>query len=385
MNRLDRYILKTAGGAFVAVLVVLTSMVWVTTALRRFELLTAQGQTIWVFFAVTALSLPTLMVVVAPIALFLAVVYTLHKLNSDSELVAMSAAGVGPWHILRAPLALSIVVAIVSMLVSADVGARSLRSLRNQIANVNADVVTNVAVPGRFTSITRGLTFHVRERGPAGTLMGIFIDDSRDRNQTTTYLAERGRMVSSESAIILVLEDGSIQRGGGSGRNSSIVEFERYGFDLSQFDAGAAIAGDHAAFRNLGELIWPRQDDKVAIKDAPRFRVELHKRLSTPLYPIAAFVIAFAFLGSPRTTRQSRGLAIAGASTVFLVVELFGLGSSGLVERTALASPLPYVAPMAAIGLGIYVILSNREGGIPAPIQRFADSIAARFEKAQAS
>jgi lipopolysaccharide export system permease protein len=286
---------------------------------------------------------------------------------------------------LRAPLALSIVVAIVSMLVSADFGARSLRSLRNQIANVNADVVTNVAVPGRFTSITRGLTFHVRERGPAGTLMGIFIDDSRDRNQTTTYLAERGRMVSSDSALILVLEDGSIQRGGGSGRNSSIVEFERYGFDLSQFDAGAAVAGDHAAFRNLGELIWPHHDDKVAIKDAARFRVELHKRLSTPLYPIAAFVIAFAFLGSPRTTRQSRGLAIAGASTVFLVVELFGLGSSGLVERTALASPLPYVAPLAAIGLGIFVILSNREGGIPAPIQRFADSIAARLEKAHAS
>ena len=381
MGRLDRYILKTAGGAFVAVLVVLTSMVWVTTALRRFDLLTAQGQTIWVFFTVTALSLPTLMVVVAPIALFLAIVYTLHKLNSDSELVAMSAAGVGPWHVLRAPLALSIVVAILSMLVTADLGARSLRSLRNQIANVNADVVTNVAVPGRFTSITRGLTFHVRERGPGGALLGIFIDDTRDRNQTTTYLAERGRIVSSDSALILVLEAGSIQRGGGSGRNSSIVEFERYGFDLSAFDASSAAAVDRAAFRSLGELIWPRNDDKVALEDAPRFRVELHKRLSTPLYPIAAFVIAFAFLGSPRTTRQSRGLAITGASAAFLVVEIFGLGSSGLVERSALASPLPYVAPLSAIGLGAFVIFSNLEAGVPASIQRFSDSIAARIEK----
>jgi lipopolysaccharide export system permease protein len=182
MNRLDRYILKTAGGAFVAVLVVLTSMVWLTTALRRFDLLTAQGQTIWVFFSVTALSLPSLMVVVAPIALFLAIIYTLNKLNSDSELVAMSAAGVGPWHVMRAPLALSIAVAIVSMLVTVDLGARSLRSLRNQVANVNADIVTNVAIPGRFTSISRGLTFHVRERASGGALLGIFIDDSRDRN-----------------------------------------------------------------------------------------------------------------------------------------------------------------------------------------------------------
>jgi lipopolysaccharide export system permease protein len=278
MGRLDGYILKTAGGAFVAVLVVLTSMVWVTTALRRFDLLTAQGQTIWVFFSVTALSMPTLMVIVAPIALFLAIVFTLHRLNSDSELVAMSAAGVGPWKVLRAPLALSIVVAILSMLVTADLGARSMRMLRNQIANVNADVVTNVAVPGRFTTLQRGLTFHVRERGAGGALLGIFIDDSRDRNQTTTYLAERGRIVPSESALILVLEDGSIQRGGGAGKNSSIVEFERYGFDLSQVDASAAAAVDRAAFRSLGELLWPRADDQIANEEAPRFRVELHQR-----------------------------------------------------------------------------------------------------------
>src|SRR5690606_32144223 len=117
-------------------------------------------------------------------------------------------------------------------------------------------------------------TFHVRERSSGGALLGIFIDDSRDRNQTTTYLAERGRIISSGSAFILFLENGSIQRSSGSARNSSIVQFERYGFDLSQFDAGTALASDRAAFRNLSDLIWPSADDKVAIEEAARFRVE---------------------------------------------------------------------------------------------------------------
>lgn len=381
MGRLDRYILLTAGGAFMAVLIVLTSMVWVTTALRRFDLLTSQGQTVWVFLTVTALSLPTLMVIVAPIALFLAVVYTLHKLNSDSELVAMSAAGVSPWHLLRAPLALSVVVAIVSMLVSAEYGPRSLRSLREQISLVNADIVTNVAVPGRFTSIERNLTFHVRERAPGGALLGIFISDSRNPAQATTYLAERGRIVPTGSILVLVLENGSIHRGGTDGRNSSIVQFERYGFDLSQFDPSSAVSFDRAPFRNLSELIWPAEDDKAYQSDIPRFRVELHKRLSTPLYPIAAFVIAFAFLGSPRTTRQSRGLSIAGACTAFMAIEIVGLGSGGLVERTALASPLPYVVPLGGIALGLFVILNNVETRVPVPLQRIADAIAARVEK----
>jgi hypothetical protein len=117
MGRLDRYIFVTAGIAFVTVLVVLTSMIWLATALRRFDLLTSQGQTVWVFLSVTGLTLPTLMVVTAPIALFLAVSATLYKLNSDSELIVMSAAGVSPWHVFRALLALSVIVALLSTIV----------------------------------------------------------------------------------------------------------------------------------------------------------------------------------------------------------------------------------------------------------------------------
>jgi lipopolysaccharide export system permease protein len=86
-------------------------------------------------------------------------------------------------------------------------------------------------------------------------------------------------------------------------------------------------------------------------------------------------------MGRPRTTRQSRGLAVAGASMMFLVVEVFGLGSSGLVERSALASPLPYLAPLAAIALGGWAILGNHEAGVPAPLQRLADTITARIDK----
>jgi lipopolysaccharide export system permease protein len=287
---------------------------------------------------------------------------------------------VSPWHLLRAPLLFSVIVAIVCTMVSADYGPRSLRSLRDQLSLVNADIVSNVAVPGRFTTIERGLTFHVRERGPSGALLGIFINDARDRAQATTYLAERGRILPSGSGLILVLEQGSLHRSSANG-NSSIVQFDRYGFDLSQFDPSITATFDRAAFRGLGELLWPAANDKLAVSDAPRFRMELHKRLSTPFYPIAAFVIAFAFLGSPRTTRQSRGLSIAGAGAAFMAVEIVGLGSGGLIERSALAAPLPYVLPAIAIAGGLFVILNNIETRVPAPLLRLADAIAARVER----
>jgi lipopolysaccharide export system permease protein len=382
MGRLERYILGTAGVAFIAALLTLTAMVWLTQVLRRFDLLTSQGQTILVFLKVTALALPMLLMVIAPIALFLAAAYALNKLNGDSELVVMSAAGLGPWQLFRPLLALTLLVAAISGAISTDIGPYTLRKLRDQIAQVNADIVTNVAVPGRFTTIERGLTFHVRERAPGGVLLGIFVNDQRNAENPMTYIADRGRIISSDSGgMFLLLEQGSVHKL--AGRNSSIVEFERYAFDLSQFTQSTHAGFYRPSDRTLWELLNPPEDDPLLKQEPGRFRLELHKRLSAPLYPIAAFIIAFAFLGAPCTTRQSRGLAIAGAITAFTAVEIAGFGASGFVARSELAAPLPYLIPLAAIVIGLLFIAGYLKARVPAPLQRLADAVVARIERLQ--
>ena len=46
--------------------------------------------------------MPTsLIAIIAPVALFAGVLYSLNKLNGDSELIVMSASGVGPGTLLR--------------------------------------------------------------------------------------------------------------------------------------------------------------------------------------------------------------------------------------------------------------------------------------------
>jgi len=101
MGRLDRYILMTCGFAFLAALSTLTGMVWLTQILRRFDLVTSQGQTILVFIAITSLIVPLLVLVIAPLALVIAVSHVLNKLSTDSELIVMNAAGMSPWHLMQ--------------------------------------------------------------------------------------------------------------------------------------------------------------------------------------------------------------------------------------------------------------------------------------------
>ena len=84
MSLIERYILRIAVGAFLACLIGLTAVIWITQALRELDLITSKGQTMLVFLSVTSLTLPTLIGVISPIALFIAAIYCLNKLNGDS-------------------------------------------------------------------------------------------------------------------------------------------------------------------------------------------------------------------------------------------------------------------------------------------------------------
>ena len=96
--------------------------------------------------------------------------------------------------------------------VSAYLAPAGLRSLRDWATKVKADFVVNIVQPGRFLSIERGLTFHIRERRADGQLVGIFIDDRRDPNERVTSLAEYGEIIETGRGTFLILIDGSVQR-----------------------------------------------------------------------------------------------------------------------------------------------------------------------------
>jgi len=385
LGRMNRYILVTAGVAFLAALFTLTGMVWLTQILRRFDLLTSQGQSVWIFLTITSLALPTLLLLTAPIATFLSITYTLNKLGGDSELIVMSASGMSPWQVFR-PLAIfTAAVMLFSAFISIYLGPLSVRTLRDQMSAVTADIVSNIAQPGRFATIQKGLTFHIRERDSNGILRGIFVNDSRDEKAMTTYVADRGQIVSSDAGIFLVLEHGTMHRSAPQMRNASMVEFERYAFDMSQLTGGKA-AESRASDRSFSELLSPQKKSEDPAADAQeeaRTRIELHKRLSSPLYPLAAFVIPFAFLGLPRTTRQTRGASMAGAGFAFLVIELAGFGTWGFVQRNALAWPLPYAVPLCAIIPAVLAMSGLVDFSVPASMQKHIDAISARLQRMQ--
>jgi len=356
MGLVGRYIFRTTLSAFLVVLVSVTTLMWITQALRNIDLMTSQGQTLLVFVGITGLIIPLLVLLMAPIALMIAVAHILNKLGNDSELIVMNAAGMRPWRIFRPFVAAGIVVALLVGAISVYVSPKSLRELRLWATEVRTEIVTNNVQQGRFVSIDGQLTLHIRSRAPNGQLLGVMVDDRRDPAARITIIAEKGDVLTNDRGAYLVLENGYMQRHAAGDRDPNFVEFRDHAFDLSSLAPATSLIRYSVQERFLWELLNPPADDPL-YKDQPgQFRAELHNRITAPFYPLAFLVITFAYLGAPRTTRQSRAMSFAGA--IIAVSVLRGVGFVGTLAgaHSPTALLVPYLALAATFVLGIWAI-----------------------------
>jgi lipopolysaccharide export system permease protein len=379
MGSIDRYIFRATFSAFLIVLVTLTAVIWVTQALRDIDIMTSQGQTILVFIGITGLIIPLLVLVIAPIALLIAVAHVLHKMSTDSEIIVLNASGMSPWVLFRGFMLTGIVVALFVTVISAYFAPKGLRMLRDWLTEVRTDVVTTVLQPGRFTSLEGGVTLYVRARGRNGQLLGIFLDDRRNPKERLTVLAESGEVLDNAKGTFLVLQKGLLQRHDAGQRDPAMVSFDRYAFDLSQFAGGAQAVSYSIRERYLWQLLFPSPTDKLYIEQPGQFRAELHDRLMAPLYPLAFVVIAFAYLGAPRTNRQSRGVSMAGAIGGVALVRLTGFASTVFGASMPWMLALPYVVLALAFGLSLYVISRGLIVEPPAFLANYLNALTERI------
>ena len=381
MGSINRYIFRTTFGAFALVLISLTAVIWVTQALRDIDIMTSQGQTILVFVGITGLIIPLLVLVIAPIALLIATAHVLNKLSTDSEIIVLNAAGMSPWILFRAFMSVAIVVSIIVMAISAYFAPKGLRMLRDWLTEVRANVVSTIVQPGRFTPIESGVTIHIRERRANGQLVGIFLDDRRNPEERMTVVSERGELVDNENGTFLVLQNGVVQRQQVGKKDPAMVAFDRYAFDLSQFSSGPQAVKYSIRERYLWQLLFPDPKDPYYIEQPGQFRAELHDRLIAPLYPIAFVVIAFAYLGAPRTTRQSRTMSMLGAVGGVAGLRLIGFASTVFGANAPWMLVLQYFAVAFAVGGGAYVIHRGLIIEPPAFLNEWIASLVARLER----
>jgi lipopolysaccharide export system permease protein len=157
----------------------------------------------------------------------------------------------------------------------------------------------------------------------------------------------------------LILEDGNLERFEAGKRDPALVAFGRYAFDMSKFSNQGRDVALGIRERYLWELLSPEPDDPIYQQLSGQFRAELHDRFMSPVYPFAFAALTFAFLGTPRTTRQSRNFSIGGSILAVFGLRMAGFACSVVTVKTPAAALLQYSMLVAAIAIGLWMILAG--------------------------
>ena len=173
-----RYVFRQTGAALLLILASLGGIVWIALALKQLNVVTSQGQDAWMLLKMTTLALPNLLAIIAPFALLISALHILNRLNGDSELIVMTAAGATVWNVARPLFAVAILVTIAVSFVNHVGMPWSLRLLREYIVQMRTDLLTQVMQPGQFSSPEKGLTFHIKKREFNGDLIGLVVNDN---------------------------------------------------------------------------------------------------------------------------------------------------------------------------------------------------------------
>lgn len=389
MKVLERYILRRTLSIFAAALAWVLVIVWTTQVLNRIDLVTNSGQSVATFFLAGMLTLPSVIPIIMPFAIGIAVAHTLATMNTDSELVVISAAGSPRITIIRPILLIAIVASIAAFAINNTLEPFSRQKLRQILANANADLISSLLQEGTFEEVDDGVFVQISQRLPDGQLGGIIVADTREKDTKLIYHARRGVTVEQDNGSILVMQDGQVQRQSADG-DVSVIRFQTYAFDLSQFTRGGGEPTLFPKDRYLTYLLNPDPNDKYYATKPQQYHAEVHKRLTEWLYPIVFALIGIAVAGDARSFREARMHPMVTTLTIGLLVRWAGLYAENEAETQPFFSFVLYAVPVAMMGICCVFIATNRMMELPTHwveklnehVQRLRDNSSRRFGRA---
>jgi lipopolysaccharide export system permease protein len=362
MSRLSRYVLNQLIGPIGLFSLILTGVVWLSQSLRLLDLIINRGQSAPTFLYLTLLMLPSLLVIILPIAYFAGTLFGLNKLNSDSELVAMTAAGYTRWQLAKPVLVAATIVMALTYLCSLWLMPLGQRMMKDKVVDIRADLGAAILSEGTFNTPAKGLTVFIRSLSSDGHIGGILVHDNRDPAHPNTYLAEGGVLAQTPAGARLIMYNGTVEKSAKAGAKLLVLKFKRYVFDLDQFANQHRNPVREIHERYLPELFWPKLP-KPNPKVVHVFWAEGHNRLAEPLYALAFAFIAMAAITRGRRARGALALRLTVASVLAGGLRILGYGVQGIGARNPEFNFLIYLVPLGGAALAWFYLSEYWPGG----------------------
>ncbi len=354
MRQYERYLFMHLLLPAVLVTAALTGIIWLTQMMRFIHYILNRGLTIGDFLYLTGLMLPSLLLVLLPISLGIAVIYTYNRLTADSELVVLNAVGVSKLQLARPVLVLgggAMVLCYVLSLFVMPLANQKFSDLRTFFRDKYASVLLEEEV---FNTPVDGITVFVRERDNKGILHGILLHDNRDVYAPVTMMAERGRLEQTDHGPRFYLEKGVRQQVEHS--RISWLSFDDYALDIAFYSEKTEREREPSELY-LSDLL---KGDTKNDKNNRAMHAEVQQRLGWPLLALIIPLLALATLSTGEFNRRGQWKRIvhAAISVAGVVLGFFTLRS--FVTENPVMTPVIYLFCIAALVLSFQMLLTGR-------------------------
>lgn len=362
MGRFDRYILSQLLRVFGFFSLVLVGVYWVNRSVLLLDQYLSEGQSGKLVLELTLLSLPSIMMIVLPIAGFVATAYATNRLYADSELVVVQATGFSAYRLARPFVTFGLAVALLMSVLAHGLVPSSVAQLNDLEADLAKSMSSRLLVPGTFQSPTKGVTVYARDVDLEGTLAGLLVSDRRNPNQETTYSAHSAILVRDPEDTKLLMFDGMAQTLEQPGNRLSITRFEDFTIAI-----GSLIADPGSSRQDFRELsTWAMLHPSEEIiastrRDADYLKREAHLRITQALLSIGAAVLGFAALMTGGFSRFGLWRQIILAVLLVVLVKLIDNSAIDLAKNDPTLWPVVYASSILS-GLICWFLLAFSNG-----------------------
>ena len=212
-KRIDFYVLRQVFTPLLLTLVVSAMLLLLERMLRLFDMVANLGGPVGVVFQMLGNLIPQYVGMALPLGLFLGILLAFRKLSESSELDAFQASGLSLWRLMRAPLALSMVLTVVSVALLGFVQPRSYYAYQSLLFELSSGAFGASIRPGEYSDLGDGFTLRIeRAQDDGSRLIGVFAQKERPNGHITTITAEEGTFLATPdgTTILLRLHDGVI-------------------------------------------------------------------------------------------------------------------------------------------------------------------------------
>ncbi len=360
MNLVDRYIFKQLFNNSILILIFIVSIFTLAKSVQLIELLISRNLPASVFFNLIINSVPQIIPTLFTIIVSLSIFFVYSRMQTDKELIILRASSYSNFDLTKPTLLFGLILGLISFFFTTYQTPKSNTNFKLLLYTIKNDYSSSLLQEGVFNTIGKDFTIFIKESSGEG-LKNIFIHDTRDPNQPSTLIAKKGRIINTETATKIFLEQGS-QQFQSKEKKLSVLYFDEYLLNINQnkrFDF--LNRWKSPAERTMKELMNPNPDSGDDLNNLQAFKAEFTQRFAIPLNVVSYALLILSIILNLKYDRIENLFNTLKVFSAIIFLQIFSIASSNISIKFDGMHFINFIPSFLCLVFSVFLLIKSKK------------------------